>query len=48
MSLTHVGPKIFCLQDFHWPKFEKGHYSTMKTPTENKNQSDKGHNSRRI
>ena len=27
---------MFCLQDFYWPKFEKGHYSIMKTPTEKK------------
>ena len=36
MSLTQVG----CLQDFHWPKFEKGHYSTMKTPDRKEKNTD--------
>ena len=36
VSLTQVSHYIFCLQDFHWPKFEKGHYSTKKTLTEKK------------
>ena len=36
LSLTQVSPQILRLQDFHWPKFENGHYSTMKPLTEKK------------
>ena len=43
------GSLYILLTKFSWSKFEKGHYSTVKTPTEKKKKkTTTGHNSRSI